>query len=1082
MSQIFKDAVVNTSRSAYDAGTNGSPYSPIGQASANQRQAAHLPHHLPADWRVWKSPGIEDCAPYSLSYSDSPQRPRYSPISSAAGNSLGSQYSPEEPASSYSTANDYYSLSEYSHSTPTLSDASVLNNHQQQQNKQRQYLGTPANHLDSESHSYRPDAEIQYYEQFTSEIYSQHFEQTQGNCLQVAQSTEINENYQPDLPIANHIELVEGGQELYFSTERGSYPEENREDVFPGFIRTTGAVDKRKVPASLQHDLPQIKSSGLLVEPTDLHPLTSCVRNALKLISDICENLTANPKHQHAEEQSCIINLVRHKLADVCHTLVDDATNGQSTAQTLSLLREIAVGIERTKQQEKSFREAQAKIIGQSDDLQQSISMGLDLLKRIRQFVTGLYKPKEPESDTGEEGSGSESQSGTGRGDDQQPETINIPRKRRNQEEDPRLIKYRRVDNSFPRFIPNEPADDPIPNKSMAERERENQQQGSKRLSIFNPPVYTQHRVRNNAPYAPNPFDLSDDEEPYQSFASTGLSSKPFSSVVASGIARVTPQLSFSDAVRLGQNGFAETRVNGHNTHMGVGLRAPSRGEKSILTHEMERMEHEQYLNLINAVSQNESGTSRFAKANAQQLQSLDTQPATWSSILRGSQLRPSQQPLWPKREEGHVNRELSEYANMISREAEQQSRAPAPPPPELMQLDNINNSHASTISSSGSSSSSSSSGSSSSSSNSGSRSGSESESESSVMVAAAGSVEGKKSTVNNHSGAQKSNSVQNASTSFTEALHRRFASCVFLKDDFGDQFRSKAARRHEENEHLRALAVKEAIRSTDERRKYEEMLRENIFQYRIPHKPIFVIGGLDKKVAKKEEPQLIQLNEEHIRRYADLMQGPPQQVLITKFNLHITRDDIRTLLGTSWLNDEVINFYMCLLTKRSEERAGQVPSVYAMNTFFVPRLLQAGHSGVKRWTRKVNLFAKDIIPVPVHCNGVHWCMAIIHMRNKTIRYYDSMGKPNQNVLDALEAYLREESLDKRKQPFDTSGFVSENVPNIPQQSNGSDCGVFSCMFAEYITRDVPITFTQADMSYFRKKMALEIAGGELWM
>ena len=26
---------------------------------------------------------------------------------------------------------------------------------------------------------------------------------------------------------------------------------------------------------------------------------------------------------------------------------------------------------------------------------------------------------------------------------------------------------------------------------------------------------------------------------------------------------------------------------------------------------------------------------------------------------------------------------------------------------------------------------------------------------------------------------------------------------------------------------------------------------------------------------------------------------------------------------------------------------------------------------------------------------------------------------------------------------------------------NGSDCGMFSCKYAEYVTRDAPITFTQ---------------------
>ena len=32
---------------------------------------------------------------------------------------------------------------------------------------------------------------------------------------------------------------------------------------------------------------------------------------------------------------------------------------------------------------------------------------------------------------------------------------------------------------------------------------------------------------------------------------------------------------------------------------------------------------------------------------------------------------------------------------------------------------------------------------------------------------------------------------------------------------------------------------------------------------------------------------------------------------------------------------------------------------------------------------------------------------------------------------------------------------------DIPQQMNGSDCGMFACKFAEYITREAQINFTQ---------------------
>lgn len=194
---------------------------------------------------------------------------------------------------------------------------------------------------------------------------------------------------------------------------------------------------------------------------------------------------------------------------------------------------------------------------------------------------------------------------------------------------------------------------------------------------------------------------------------------------------------------------------------------------------------------------------------------------------------------------------------------------------------------------------------------------------------------------------------------------------------------------------------------------------------------------------------------------------------------MNITRSDLNTLDGLNWLNDEVINFYMELIKCRSEE-VDHLPKVHVMNTFFIGKLLQMGHSGVRRWTRKVDIFSCDIIPVPIHVGNVHWCMSVINMRDKTIRYYDSMGHPNMAVCDALEQYLKDESMDKRKIQFDTSDWTIECVRDCPQQRNGSDCGVFSCMFAEFLSRDGKVTFDQQHMQYFRRKMVFEIMAGKL--
>jgi len=243
-------------------------------------------------------------------------------------------------------------------------------------------------------------------------------------------------------------------------------------------------------------------------------------------------------------------------------------------------------------------------------------------------------------------------------------------------------------------------------------------------------------------------------------------------------------------------------------------------------------------------------------------------------------------------------------------------------------------------------------------------------------------------------------------------------------------------------------------------------------------NRPRLITISEDELDEKEEFPQL---TKEHLSRLMELKEGHPDEFVVSKFKLDVHLSDIKILIGGRWLNDVVINFYMNLLIDRSEKRSGQLPSVYSMNTFFMPRLLQSGFEGVKRWTRKVDILSKDIILIPVHCKGVHWTLAIIDMRKKTILYYDSKGGANKNLLDTLEKYLREESLDKRNQSFDTSNFRIEKARNVPQQKNNNDCGVFSCMIAEYITRNAPITFSQDNMVYFRKKMALEIIDGELW-
>lgn len=64
----------------------------------------------------------------------------------------------------------------------------------------------------------------------------------------------------------------------------------------------------------------------------------------------------------------------------------------------------------------------------------------------------------------------------------------------------------------------------------------------------------------------------------------------------------------------------------------------------------------------------------------------------------------------------------------------------------------------------------------------------------------------------------------------------------------------------------------------------------------------------------------------------------------------------------------------MNLLVERSKDPS--LPSVNTFNTFFYPKLRSSGYSAVRRWTKKMDIFSKDILLVPVHL-GVHWCLSV---------------------------------------------------------------------------------------------------------
>lgn len=77
--------------------------------------------------------------------------------------------------------------------------------------------------------------------------------------------------------------------------------------------------------------------------------------------------------------------------------------------------------------------------------------------------------------------------------------------------------------------------------------------------------------------------------------------------------------------------------------------------------------------------------------------------------------------------------------------------------------------------------------------------------------------------------------------------------------------------------------------------------------------------------------------------------------------------------------------------------------------------------------------------------------------------------------------YLDEEHKNKKKKPFDFTGWTDHIYEETPQQENGYDCGVFTCQILETLSRgEESFNFSQKDMPYLRQRMVWEIGRAKL--
>jgi len=187
---------------------------------------------------------------------------------------------------------------------------------------------------------------------------------------------------------------------------------------------------------------------------------------------------------------------------------------------------------------------------------------------------------------------------------------------------------------------------------------------------------------------------------------------------------------------------------------------------------------------------------------------------------------------------------------------------------------------------------------------------------------------------------------------------------------------------------------------------------------------------------------------------------------------------DLRTVVAErGWLNDEVVNCYLQLLTRQPDA------SCDALSSFFLPKLLGHGYdyAAVRRWTRRLPrpLLHHALVLVPVNHGNTHWSLLAVRPQSRRIEHFDSLpGASHRRLLAVLARYLQDEAADKAT-PGDWHRWqLVERPERVPSQGDAYACGVFICAFAARLVAGWPLAVAQKDVPRLRRRIAAECVAG----
>ncbi|KAJ4832833.1 hypothetical protein Tsubulata_001914 [Turnera subulata] len=238
-----------------------------------------------------------------------------------------------------------------------------------------------------------------------------------------------------------------------------------------------------------------------------------------------------------------------------------------------------------------------------------------------------------------------------------------------------------------------------------------------------------------------------------------------------------------------------------------------------------------------------------------------------------------------------------------------------------------------------------------------------------------------------------------------------------------------------------------------------------------------------------------------HQRPYFPDFDEPFEEIVYPKGDIDavsISKSDVDLLQPETFINDTIIDFYIKYL--KNQIPAEEKHRFHFFNSFFFRKLAdmdkdpssasdgRAAFLRVQKWTRKVDIFGKDYVFIPVNFN-LHWSLLIIchpgevagmtdedskkSLRVPCILHMDSIKGTHAGLKNLVQSYLWEEWKERHK---DASEELSAKFLNLwfvslelPQQENSFDCGLFLLHYLELFLVDAPLNFSPFTIDEFSK-------------